>query len=54
MNTLATFEQSDDFIRRHIGPDQAEQQSMLGALGLDSLNTLIDETVPENIRSKEP
>ncbi len=54
MNTLATFEQSDDFIRRHNGPDQAEQQAMLATLQLDSLDTLINETVPENIRSAAP
>ncbi len=40
--------------RRHIGPSPAEIKEMLDTLGVDSLDTLIDETVPKSIRQKEP
>jgi len=42
----------DTFVRRHIGPDQAELAAMLGALGLGSLEELVAETVPAGIRRK--
>ena len=38
------------FAAHHIGPGPDEQASMLAALGLSSLDQLIAETVPENIR----
>jgi glycine dehydrogenase len=40
--------------RRHIGPSPAEMADMLAVLGVDSLNALIDDTVPAAIRQKEP
>lgn len=40
--------------RRHIGPSPAEMDKMLEALGVDSLDALIDETVPQSIRQDEP
>ncbi len=40
----------DSFARRHIGPNSAEIASMLAALSIDSLDSLIDSTVPNNIR----
>ncbi len=40
--------------RRHIGPSPAEMEDMLEALGVDSLDALIDETVPREIRQAEP
>ncbi|CAN5405460.1 aminomethyl-transferring glycine dehydrogenase [soil metagenome] len=45
---------SDTFVRRHIGPNAAEVKEMLASLGLDSLNELVDQTVPANIRMKKP
>jgi len=39
----------DAFHARHIGPSTEAQQSMLAALGLDSVNALIRETVPASI-----
>lgn len=48
--TLTELEQHDAFTQRHIGPDQAEQQKMLDYLGMESLEDLISQTVPENIR----
>ena len=41
---------TDTFVHRHIGPSDAEVQAMLAELGLNSLDDLIDETVPESIR----
>ena len=42
------------FAQRHIGVGDQEQTQMLSALGVDSLDQLIDETVPASIRLKEP
>ncbi|HMB94774.1 MAG TPA: hypothetical protein VKK61_01915, partial [Tepidisphaeraceae bacterium] len=43
-----------DFIPRHIGPSEKEIREMLAAIGLSSLDELIDQTVPEAIRLKKP
>src|SRR5436305_7952879 len=39
-----------DFARRHIGPNENEAAEMLGSLGFESLDALVDATVPKNIR----
>jgi len=39
---------------RHIGPSTSEMDEMLKTVGADSLDALIDETVPESIRQKTP
>ena len=44
----------DQFRHRHIGPSDEELQAMLTTIGVDSMDTLMDETVPENIRLREP
>ncbi len=41
---------SDLFASRHIGPRDHELPEMLQTIGVDSLETLIDKTVPETIR----
>ncbi|MFM6964141.1 MAG: aminomethyl-transferring glycine dehydrogenase [Sphingomonadales bacterium] len=38
------------FERRHIGPGATEEKAMLAAVGVDSLATLIDRTIPAQIR----
>ena len=38
------------FLNRHVGPNAFEVKEMLKYIGVDSLETLIDETIPENIR----
>ncbi len=43
---------TQDFSRRHIGPNLAEQQEMLSQLGLKSINALIDKTIPKTIQTK--
>jgi glycine dehydrogenase len=41
---------SQDFSRRHIGPNPEETAEMLRTVGFDNLDALIDATVPKNIR----
>src|SRR5919202_3297901 len=45
---------TDSFIPRHIGPTDDDAQAMLETLGFDSLDDLIDATVPEEIRLRRP
>ncbi|MEM7809692.1 MAG: aminomethyl-transferring glycine dehydrogenase, partial [Planctomycetota bacterium] len=40
----------DRFVTRHIGPDAAEMRHMLDALGVDSLDELMRQAVPDAIR----
>ncbi len=54
-----TFKPTDylpyDFAnRRHIGPSPEEMDAMLEVIGADSLEALIDDTMPKSIRQKEP
>ncbi|MEO8763384.1 MAG: aminomethyl-transferring glycine dehydrogenase [Ginsengibacter sp.] len=42
--------QSGEFASRHIGPDETETKEMLGEIGVDSLEELIDKTIPRDIR----
>ena len=42
-----------DFIKRHIGPSDTEQNFMLKELGFKNLDELINKTVPEKILLKE-
>jgi glycine dehydrogenase len=43
---------TDAFANRHIGPDTAERDAMLRAIGVPSLDALIDQTIPPGIRSR--
>ena len=45
---------SDRFISRHIGPREHELPHMLNTIGVDSLEKLIDKTIPAEIRLNEP
>ncbi len=42
------------FQTRHIGPNEQETEEMLDGIRVESLDKLIDETVPANIRLKKP
>ncbi|MCS7033691.1 MAG: glycine dehydrogenase (aminomethyl-transferring), partial [Phycisphaerae bacterium] len=44
----------DTFVRRHIGPSSDEIEAMLERIGCDSLEDLIDQTIPAAIRLKRP
>ncbi|MDH3715118.1 MAG: glycine dehydrogenase (aminomethyl-transferring), partial [Gammaproteobacteria bacterium] len=48
--SLEQLEMRGDFIRRHIGPGEPEIRQMLQTLGVDSLDELVEQTVPESIR----
>lgn len=52
--SLEQLEMSGDFIRRHIGATGKQITEMLEYLELDSLETIIEKVVPENIISHEP
>jgi glycine dehydrogenase len=59
MNTPTEFTFTDyqpyDFAnRRHIGPSPREMADMLKVIGYDSLDGLIDATLPPSIRQKTP
>src|SRR5690554_7326137 len=43
-----------DFERRHLGPRPQQLDSMLQKVGASSIEALIGETIPENIRLKAP
>src|SRR5687767_10279960 len=42
------------FQSRHIGPDPAARDQMLSAIGVPSLDALIDQTIPPDIRLQAP
>lgn len=44
----------DSFARRHNGPNQEQVDKMLQTVGAESLDKLIEETIPAGIRSTEP
>ena len=45
---------NEQFEQRHIGPRAHDVTTMLTAIGAESLDALINQTVPENIRLKRP
>ncbi len=45
---------TDTFVHRHLGPTEADIREMLATLGLQSLDALIDQTVPDDIRLRRP
>lgn len=49
-NLIAQLGSNEEFIPRHNGPDLDEQSVMLKAIGAESIDALIEQTVPENIR----
>lgn len=50
MNNL---EHPDKFVHRHIGPNDVEIKEMLKEINVNSLDELIEQTVPSQIRLKE-
>ena len=43
----------NNFAKRHIGPDTDEKSMMLEKVGINSINELIDKTIPAHIRIRE-
>ncbi|EED32478.1 glycine dehydrogenase [gamma proteobacterium NOR5-3] len=54
IHRLTELEGHDEFLARHIGPSAAQQAEMAIAVGYDSVDALIDATVPASIRLKSP
>ncbi|XOV78973.1 MAG: aminomethyl-transferring glycine dehydrogenase [Aestuariibacter sp.] len=52
--SLSDLEQKQDFVNRHIGPDAEEMEAMLAEVGAESLDDLIQQTVPGSIRLPAP
>ncbi len=52
--SLFELEQKTDFIRRHIGPGEEELRALLATVGAESLDDLIEQTVPAAIRRPGP
>jgi glycine dehydrogenase len=52
--SLHDLENHAEFIQRHIGPTPDQQAQMAQAIGYDSLDALIDATVPAAIRRQQP
>jgi glycine dehydrogenase len=44
------LQSSDRFADRHIGPSEADIRAMLDAIGVETLDALVQETVPASIR----
>jgi glycine dehydrogenase len=47
-------QQQHEFTARHIGPNEQETKAMLNAIGVNSIDELIDKTVPASIRLQSP
>lgn len=52
--TPTDYDPYDFANRRHIGPSPAEMTDMLKAVGVPTLEALIDETIPASIRQETP
>ncbi|WP_321324224.1 aminomethyl-transferring glycine dehydrogenase [Thiomicrorhabdus sp.] len=52
--SLHELQQSEQFVKRHLGPDQTEQQQMLDLLGLATIDELLDKVIPKSIRRQQP
>ncbi|MEM0988272.1 MAG: aminomethyl-transferring glycine dehydrogenase [Pseudomonadota bacterium] len=52
--THAKYEPYDFANRRHIGPSPEEMEEMLAVVGANTLDLLIEQTVPEAIRQEAP
>jgi glycine dehydrogenase len=50
---MSQFPHHDTFVQRHIGPAADETHSMLKALKVNTLDELIEQTVPASIRMKK-
>ncbi|HJV07156.1 MAG TPA: aminomethyl-transferring glycine dehydrogenase [Chromobacteriaceae bacterium] len=48
--TLSALFNRAEFVARHIGPSEADRADMLATIGSQSLDDLVDQTVPADIR----
>lgn len=49
MTKTSPLDPSDTFLHRHIGPNEREVSDMLEALGYQSLDDLVSDTIPPAI-----
>ncbi len=54
VSPLSKLEDGGEFVRRHIGPGDRQVEHMLAALGVESLDALIESTLPPSIRTNAP
>ncbi|HET9846634.1 MAG TPA: aminomethyl-transferring glycine dehydrogenase [Nitrospira sp.] len=54
MTTPEFLDPTDIFVHRHLGPTEADVREMLALLGLQSLQSLTDATVPRDIQLGRP
>src|SRR5262245_28173499 len=52
--SMATLPRGSDFVRRHIGPRDHDIAHMLRVVGASSIDALIDEVIPADIRQQHP
>ena len=45
---------TDKFVERHVGPNEEELKKMLAKINADSIDDLLDETIPASIRLNKP
>lgn len=51
---LKQLQNPTEFVARHIGPNEQDQQQMLRLLDCNNLNQLIEQVVPKSILAKQP
>ena len=49
---MINLRSTDHFVNRHIGPDAEQVNEMLNTIGVNSLDELIDQTIPSSIRRR--
>ncbi len=47
-------QQSEEFIKRHVGLNEEETSEMLKAIGVNSIEELINKTIPRSIQLEQP
>lgn len=53
LQTMINLRSTDHFVNRHIGIDENALQAMLASIGVSSIDELVDQTVPQNIRRRD-
>ncbi|MFQ5638088.1 MAG: aminomethyl-transferring glycine dehydrogenase [bacterium] len=48
-----SLQRTEPFSKRHIGPNEHELKEMLEVIGVDSLDQLIEQTIPQDIRLQQ-
>ncbi|MBS1612534.1 MAG: glycine dehydrogenase (aminomethyl-transferring), partial [Bacteroidetes bacterium] len=53
LQTMINLRSTDHFVNRHIGIDENALQAMLASIGVSSIDELVGQTVPQNIRRRD-